>query len=130
MSSAENGAEAAGPTEGEPVTLPSLKEAWDCTKLKVLTGTDGEMGWSCGWCNSFYKGINATKALAHVLGLPGKSIAQCQGRIPAAYLQRYGDLHRSKHSRRNARQQNMTNYADWVSEQAKFAAAVIAHRRN
>ena len=116
--------------DGNPPTLASLKEAWDCDKLKVSTGPEGEMGWSCGWCKSFYKGVNATKALAHVLGLPGKSIAHCQGKIPATFLERYGELHRSKHSKKNARQHSMANYAHQVSKQAKFAAAVIAHRRN
>jgi hypothetical protein len=38
-------------------------------------------------------GQNATKALAHVLRLPGNDILPCQGIIPKSYLLSYRDLY-------------------------------------
>ena len=33
--------------------------------------------WQCLWCNQSFQGINATKALDHVLGEKGMHIKSC-----------------------------------------------------
>ena len=80
--------------------LGSLREAWDCEYLNIKHDNDGNPGWRCNWCNKFKKVVNATKALAHVLGVPGQSIAPCSARIDPVYFQRYQDLYARKNSRK------------------------------
>ena len=45
--------------------------------------------WQCLWCNTSFQGINAAKALAHVLGKKGMHIKSCYVRKEKAHITRY-----------------------------------------
>ena len=52
-------------TSSETTTkLDIILSIWDDDHSKRLD----EKNWQCLWCNQTFQGINATKALAHVLG--------------------------------------------------------------
>jgi hypothetical protein len=57
-------------------------------------------GWTCGYCPMpargpphFHKHMNASKALAHVLRIKGRSISACKGNIPYAKKEQYKALY-------------------------------------
>ena len=52
-----------------------LDTIWEDDMIERHTGLDT---WNCKWCKKTFKGINATKALAHVLRISGKSISGCK----------------------------------------------------
>jgi len=85
--------------------------------------------WTCGWCPlendgsspKPYRTMNATKALVHVTRVGGEAIRPCRGRIPAAKMKQYRDLHLSKtltKEQRNSRSDTMGNsiaaMQDWT----------------
>ena len=81
-------------TPGTPNgTLPSLNNIWECPQINMSSreGDNGLLvhGWTCGHCPmpaqgpaNFFKHLNATKALAHVLRIKGASVSACKGNIP------------------------------------------------
>ena len=110
-------------------TLVPIKEVWDCKYIKLESGKKGQAGWKCGWCDNFYSGQNATKALAHVLRITGKSIIACSGKIPVAYSQRYGDLYSRKSENKISCKKRKSDYSGFVLEQTNMAAALLASRQ-
>lgn len=130
MSSVDNPAGGDGDSAAlTAVTLLPIREVWDCEHIILATGKKGQAGWKCGWCDNFYSGQNATKALAHVLRISGKSIIACSGKIPLAYSQRYGDLYSRKSETKISRKKRKTDYSGFVSEQTNMAAALLASRQ-
>ena len=80
-----------------------LRKIWDCPNLNkaLVPGRDGTSvpGWICGWCppgRGFFKGDNATKALAHVAKIPRMNIRMCDGNIPQHKLLQYRNLMMAK----------------------------------
>jgi hypothetical protein len=86
-------------------------------------------GWTCGWCPlenygsspKPYRMMNATKALVHVTRVGGEAILPCRGRIPAAKMKQYRDLHLSKTltkehriSRRDTMGNSIADMQDWT----------------
>jgi hypothetical protein len=71
-----------------------MNSVWEYKYLCIKTQEDqfGKLiiGWTCGYCPCpgnvggyvFQRGVNATKALAHVLKLAGQDVAICKGIIP------------------------------------------------
>lgn len=88
------------PLDGNGVPpLPNLKSIWDCSNMNkaVVTGVDGVpiAGWRCSWCpggGRFFRGDNATKALAHIAKIEGKNIQFCKGNIPQNKIIQYRNL--------------------------------------
>lgn len=87
------------------VTLPNLKTIWGCAHINKTVTTDADgvpvSGWTCNWCphgGRFFKGDNATKALAHVAKISGKNIQFCRGNIPRNKLIQYRNLWLEKSS--------------------------------
>ena len=61
-------------TSAETATkLDIISYIWDDDRIRRLD----EKNWQCLWCNQTFQGINATKALAHVLGKKGMYIKSC-----------------------------------------------------
>ena len=52
--------------------------------------------WQCLWCNQSFQGINATKALAHVLGKKGMHIKICYVAMEKDHIKRYQELQHYK----------------------------------
>ena len=82
------------------VPYANLKSIWDCPKInKVSTPLENgklQAGWRCEWCQTgdqMFKTAHATKALAHVLGLPKCDIRACRGVISESYMILYRDLY-------------------------------------
>ena len=48
------------------------------------------------WCDVKFQGINATKALAHVIGTKSMHIKRCTASIDQAYFSRYKELQKMK----------------------------------
>ena len=85
-------------------TLPVLGNIWECPMLRKLVTTDDNgkdfTGWSCGWCMKHddvpFRGVNASKALWHVLKEAGHDIRPCRGHIPHNKFAQYRQLAISK----------------------------------
>ena len=61
-------------TSAETATkLNLISSIWDDDYIWRLD----EKNWQCLWCDQTFQGINATKALAHVLGKKGMHIKSC-----------------------------------------------------
>ena len=85
-------------------TLPVLGNIWECPMIRKLVATDDRgkefAGWSCAWCMKGedlpFRGVNASKALWHVLKEAGHDIRPCRGPIPPNKLAQYRQLANSK----------------------------------
>ena len=62
------------PNEEELPVLKPLKTIWDCEFMNKNTFFTT---WTCGHCDTTFKQINATKALAHVLSIPDSHVSVC-----------------------------------------------------
>ena len=90
--------------EEEDGPLPVLSNIWEYPMLTRTVGIDDNgnsfSGWSCGWCMKRgdvpFRGVNASKALWHVLKEPGHDIRPCRGHIPHNKLAQYRQLAISK----------------------------------
>ena len=56
--------------------------------------------WQFLWCNTIFQGINATKALAHVLGKKGMHIKICYVPKYKSHITRYQELHHYKQTQK------------------------------
>ena len=85
-------------------TLPPLSNIWECPQINMGSreGDNGSLihGWTCNYCPMpargpphFFKYLNATKALAHVLRIKGASVSACKGNIPFAKRVQYKALY-------------------------------------
>jgi hypothetical protein len=105
------------------VTLPRLKTIWECAHINktVMAGADGVpvSGWTCNWCphgGRFFKGDNATKALAHVAKITGKNIQFCRGNIPRNKVIQYRNLWLEKSSAKADRTARTVVLEDSISD--------------
>ena len=84
------------------VPRPHYYTIWDCPKInKVVSDENGVIrnGWRCNWCMNppaMFASFSATKALAHVLRLPGSDVRPCTGIITKTFVLGYKDLYRRK----------------------------------
>ena len=78
------------PNEVELPVLKPLKTIWDCEFMNKNTFFTT---WTCGHCDTTFKQINATKALAHVLSIPDSHVSSCLGGIARKYSIRYTNLY-------------------------------------
>ena len=71
------------------VPRPHYYSIWDCPHINKFTLEENGVvknGWRCNWCmnpTAMLVAFSATKALAHVLWLPGSNVRPCAGIIPA-----------------------------------------------
>ena len=78
-----------------------LKKIWDSQWICQVI-VDGKKKWRCLHCNLLFPQWNATKALAHVTGTTGQSIAVCHGKISPSWKMKYKDLEDRNLSRKAA----------------------------
>ena len=74
------------------VVLTSIKSIWDDEHIEKLEDNK----WKCLWCDFTFQGLNATKALAHVIGIKSMHIKRCTASIDKAHLSRYKELQQIK----------------------------------
>ena len=65
--------------------LTSIKSFWEDDHIEKLEDNQ----WKCLWCDVIFQGINATKALAHVIGTKSMHIKRCTASIDQAHISRY-----------------------------------------
>ena len=65
--------------------LCSTSSLWEYDHIDKLENNQ----WKCLWCNVKFQGINATKALARVIGTKYMHIKRCIASIDQAYLSIY-----------------------------------------
>ena len=73
---------------GNIVVLCSISSIWEDKHIEKLKDNQ----WNCLWCDVKFQGINATKALAHVIGTKIMHINICTASIDQYYLSRYKEL--------------------------------------
>ena len=76
--------------------LDFISAIWDDDHIKRLD----EKNWKCLWCNQSFQGINATKALVHVLGKKDIHIKSCYVAKEKAHTTRYQELQHYKQTRK------------------------------
>ena len=84
------------------VPWPHYCSIWDCPHLNKVTLEENGVvknGWRCDWCMNppaMFSTFSATKALAHVLRLPGSNVRPCAGIIPETFALGYKYLYTRK----------------------------------
>ena len=79
-------------------------------------------GWTCGWCPSedgtpqFFKSVNATKALCHVLKVKGQDIRLCRGVIPDQNVAQYWNLYVAKLTAKEQRMEKRHHLQSKISD--------------
>ena len=99
------------PAAAAACTLLVLGNIWECPMLRKFVTTDDSgnefTGWSCGWCMKRddlpFWGVNARKALWHVLKEAGHDIRPCRGHIPHNKLAQYRQLANSNAEAKDSR---------------------------
>ena len=81
---------------GNIEVISSISSIWEDDHIYKLENNQ----WKCLWCNIKFKGINATKALAHVIGTKCMHINKCRASIDQAYLSRYKDFQQIKSAKK------------------------------
>ena len=76
--------------------LTSIKWIWDDDHIEKLEDNQ----WKCLWCNFTFQGINATKALAHVIGTKCIHIKRCTYSIDQSHISRYKGLQKIKSAKK------------------------------
>ena len=80
-------------TSAETATkLDFISSIWDDDHIRRLD----EKNWQYLWCNQTIQGINATKALARVLGTKDIHIKSCYVAKEKSHTTRYQELHNYK----------------------------------
>ena len=69
---------------GNIAVLSYISSIWEDDHIEKLENNQ----WKCLWCYVKLKGINATKALAHVIGTKCMHIKICTASIDKSYLSR------------------------------------------
>ena len=115
------------------VPWPHYYTIWDCPKInKVVLDENGVIrnGWRCDWCMNppaMFASFSATKALAHVLRLPGSDVRPCTGIITKTFALGYKDLYRRKMDVGRSRSNNKNSMADSIDNiQERTSGAMSA----
>ena len=77
---------------GNIVVISSISSIWEDKHIEKLEDNQ----WKCLWCDVKFQGINATKALAHVIGTKSMHIKRCTASIDQAHISRYKELQQIK----------------------------------
>ena len=72
-----------------------ISSIWDDDQIMRLD----ENTWKCLWCNTSFQGINATEALARVLGKKGMHIYSFYVLKEKAHIKRHQELQKYEHAR-------------------------------
>ena len=81
---------------GNITVLSSISSIWEDIHIEKIEDNQ----WRCLYCDVKFQGINATKALAHVIGFKNLHMIICTASIYQAYLSRYTQLQKIKASKK------------------------------
>ena len=114
------------------VPWPHYYTILDCPKInKVVSDKNGVVknGWRCNWCMippAMFSSFSATKALAHVLQLPGNNVRPCTGIIPETFALGYKDLYTRKMEAGRSCSDNKNSMTDSIENiQERTAGAML-----
>ena len=117
------------------VPRPHYYSIWDCPQINKFTLEENGVvknGWRCNWCMTppaMFSSFSATKALAHVLRLPGSDVRPCSGIIPESFMLGYKDLYLRKMEAGRSRSGNKSSISDSIENiQERTAGAMSAAR--
>jgi hypothetical protein len=102
------------------VSRPHYYSIWDCPHINKFTLEENGVvnnGWRCDWCMNppaIFLTFSATKALAHVLWLPGSDVRPCTGIIPETFMLEYKDLYSRKMEAICSRSNNKNTMTDSI----------------
>jgi hypothetical protein len=115
------------------IPRPHYYTIWDCPKInKVVLDENGVIrnGWRCNWCinpPAMFASFSTTKALAHVLRLPGSDVRLCTGIITKTFALGYKDLYRRKMDVSRSRSNNKNSMEDSIDNiQERMSGAMSA----
>ena len=115
------------------VPRPYYYTIWDCPHINKFTLEENGVvknGWRCDWCMTppaIFSSFSATKALAHVLRLPGSDVRPCIGIIPETVMLGYKDLYSRKMEAVCSRLANKSSISDSIENiQERTAGAMSA----
>lgn len=115
------------------VPRPHYYSIWDCPHINKFTLEENGVvknGWRCNWCMTppaMFSSFSATKALAHVLRLPGSDVRPCTGIIPETVMLGYKDLYSRKMESSRSRSGNKSSISDSIENiQERTAGAMWA----
>ncbi len=113
---------------------PHYYSIWDCPHLNKVTLEENGVvknGWRYDWCMNppaLFSTFSATKALAHVLRLPGSNVHPCTGIIPETFALGYKDIHTRKTEAdcsRSNKKYSMTDSIENIQEMKAGAMLVV-----
>jgi len=114
------------------VPRPHYYSIWDCPRINNFTLEENGVvknGWRCNWCMNppaMFSSFSATKALAHVLRLPGSDVRPCTGIITETFALGYKDLYRRKMDVSHSRSNNKNSMADSIDNiQERTSGAML-----
>ena len=85
------------PSKSDNMTvITSIKSIWEDDHIENLE----DKQWKRLWCDVTFQGINATKALAHVIGTKSMHIKRCTDSIDQAHISRYKELQKIKDAKK------------------------------
>jgi len=114
------------------VPWPHYYSIWDCPHLNKVTLEENGVvknGWRCDWCMTppgMFSSFSATKALAHVLRLPGSDVRPCTGIIPKTVMLGYKDLYSRKMEAVRSRSANTSSISDSIENIQERTAGVMS----
>ena len=76
--------------DNDGTDAPEYDNVWEF--VEKVEEDERAVGWRCPNCCKDFKGVSATKALAHCARMKGFSVAICFGSVPAAELDAYKKL--------------------------------------
>ena len=114
------------------VPRPHYYSIWDCPHLNKVTLEENGVvknWWRCDWCMNppaMFSTFSATKALAHVLRLPGSDVRPCTGIILETFALGYKDLHARKMEAGCSRSNKKYSMTDSIENiQERMAGAML-----
>jgi hypothetical protein len=115
------------------VPRPHYYSIWDCPHIHKFTlkkNGVAKNGWRCDWCMNppaMFSTFSATKALAHVLRLPGSDVSPCTGIITETVMNGYKDLYKKKMESGRSRSDNRNSMTDSIENiQERMAGSMSA----
>jgi hypothetical protein len=115
------------------VPRPHYYSIWDCPHINKFNLEENGVvknGGRCNWCMTppaMFSTFSATKALAHVLQLPGSDVRPCTGIITETVMNGYKDLYKRKMESGRSRPGNKSSISDSTENiQERTAGAMSA----
>jgi hypothetical protein len=114
-------------------TVDELKSVWDFPGIEKIgsPSLSSTHVWKCCWCNSRFKGWNATKVMNHVSKIVGRNdIKVCTGRIPKETLLIFQAYRTRATVISSVKRQHSEAFVDSIAENQTSIAVLYADHRS